>query len=74
MARNCKLATKLRTIESTWEMWRVPQPNVEIRRSLTLIKMGGREIMGKKFKEIKEISQKLGRQNLAKNFRNRNMG
>jgi hypothetical protein len=34
----------------------------------------GREIMGKKFKEMKQRSQKFGRQNLEKNYRNKNMG
>jgi hypothetical protein len=30
--------------------------------------------MGKKFKEMKRRSQKFGRPNLEKNFRNRNIG
>jgi hypothetical protein len=56
-----------------WEMRRVPQPNVEIRRNFNFDQNGGENLWVKKSKEMKRRSQKFGRQNLEKNFRNRNM-
>ena len=50
-------------------MRRVPQPNVERGRSFNID-----QNRGEKFKDMKQRSQKFGRQNLEKNFRNRNMG
>ena len=44
LARNCKLATKLWTFKSMWEMWRVPQPNVERRRSFNIDQNGGEKL------------------------------
>ena len=64
MARNCKLATKLRTFKSMWEMRRVPQPNVERRRSFNIDQNREEKlwvkIQGDETKEPKIWETKLG--------------
>ena len=42
MARNCKLATELRTGKSMWEMRRVPQPYVKKWVVFSLILVGNK--------------------------------
>ena len=60
MARNCKLATKLRTFKSMWEMRRVPQPNVERRRSFNIDQNGGEKLWIKNSRRLNEGVTNLG--------------